>query len=138
MQITPMKKLEILLEKIQKKLWMHQSLTPQEANLAAELARTQHLNPQEQIHADHDGNVTITKTLNSEPILEGVAALSDTLPRHHGGAAGARYVGSIDPLTAQNWAKEWGCAIGTKEFGKLASIRIKSDRDYSRFKYQPN
>lgn len=130
-----MKQVEAKLEQIQRKLWMHQSLTPQEANLVANLTAQQHLQTKGAISLEDD-KVVVKRSNNVEPIFDGVKALSETLSETHSGAAGARYVGSIDPITATNWSKEWGCAIGTKEFAKLASQRIKHDRDYHRFKFR--
>lgn len=45
---------------------------------------------------------------------------------------GTRYLGSIDPITAAQWAKESGLKIGTKEFAKYAKRKL-ADSDYRRF-----
>lgn len=75
---------------------------------------------------------------NISPIFEGVKERSDWLPKDHKGKAGAKYVGSIDNLTALNWATEWGVPIYSKEFNELAVKRLKHDPDYSNFRYRPN
>jgi len=51
--------------------------------------------------------------------------------------AGARYLGSIDSITAANWAKECGAAIGSAEFNAYAKRQLNSG-EYSKFKADVN
>lgn len=96
------------------------------------------LKPKAQITLEADGSVVFKYSQSIEPIFDGVKAMSDLLPASHSGPAGSKYVGSIDDLTARNWAREWGVKMYTKEFNQLAAERIKSDSDYSKFRYRPN
>lgn len=46
---------------------------------------------------------------------------------------GRLYLGSIDPITAANWARECGAAIGTKEFAQFAKKKLMSN-EFSKFR----
>lgn len=93
------------------------------------------MRPREQVAVDPaTGAVHVNKSNDAEPIMDAMKAYGDIVTKYGGPNATKRYVGSIDPITASNWAKEWGCAIGTKEFAKLAIKRIKDDIDYRGFR----
>lgn len=109
-------------------------LTAKEEDLIAELHRRKHENRRERMYVDGDGTVHIRKTIDAEPILQAVKAYGDFIDTHTQRHRAQRMIGAIDPLTAATWAKETGLRIGTKEFAKFASNRIKNDIDYRRFR----
>ena len=68
----------------------------------------------------HTGDkLVVSKTMTVDPIFQGVQMHSEqaNVQRMR---SGRKYLGSIDPLTAQNWSKECGAAVGTKEFAAYA------------------
>jgi hypothetical protein len=97
-----------------------------------ETVQNQRLNRKEQVHVDNDGTVRIHKTLDAEPIIEAVR-MSSEIETPHRNNRGMLHLGSIDPLTAANWARESGAAIGTKEFAAYAKKKLQSG-DFAHFK----
>lgn len=97
-----------------------------------------HLHKQrEQITADHDGNVTIRRTQDVEPIMDGVKLMSEA--QMHSpirDSKGRLYLGSVDFITAMKWAKECGAPLGTKEWRAYAKKQLMS-RDFAKFRAAP-
>ena len=89
------------------------------------------LQKRETIKLAADGTMVIKRSLNAEPIMEAVKMSSD-IEAPVRNDRGMLHLGSIDPYTAQNWAKECGAAIGTKEFAAYAKKKLQSG-EFSRF-----
>jgi hypothetical protein len=85
----------------------------------------------ETVGFDSDGRLIIKKTLDAEPIIQAVSMSSEieTPSRNN---RGMLHLGSIDRLTAANWARECGAAIGTKEFAAYAKKKLQSG-DFAKF-----
>jgi hypothetical protein len=115
------------------KLSRNQALSPEEDNLLAECQRVYHQKPQEKVHLDTDGTIRIVKSVDAEPIMDAMKAYGDIIQKHQRGAAGAKMIGSIDPITAAIWRKECGAGIGTKEFAAYAKKKL-ADSDFRRFR----
>lgn len=110
-------------------------LSPAEEELLAECRRRYVHKYKESTIIDPDGRIIVKKSMDVEPIMQAMKDYGDILgTKRNDRVAGARLVGGIDPLTASNWARETGLKIGTKEFARFASKRIKEDIDYRRFK----
>lgn len=77
----------------------------------------------------------VEKTLDAEPIMDAVKAMSD-LQQAHRNQHGMLYLGSVDQYTAQNWAKECGSPVGTKPWKEYALKQLRSS-DYAHFKAAP-
>lgn len=77
-------------------------------------------------------NIVIRKSLDVEPLLDAIGPYSELADsqRHR---TGRHYRGSVDLLTAQNWAKECGSPIGTKEFSSYAKKQLAKP-EFSKFK----
>ena len=89
------------------------------------------MRPRSTIHTDRaTGLVHVQRTNSADPIIEAMKGYGDLVMKHNS----HKLVGSIDPITAHNWSKEWGCAIGTKEFNQNAIKRLKNDIDYRHFR----
>lgn len=76
--------------------------------------------------------IHLITTVNADPIIQGVKALSELHSKTAKTPIGSRYVGSIDPITAETWSRVCGAAIGTREFAKYAKTRLNSD--YAKYK----
>jgi hypothetical protein len=74
----------------------------------------------------------VVTSINADPFIEGVKALSEKHSKTAKTPIGSRYVGSIDPVTAEVFARECGAAIGTREFAIYAKKRLNSD--FSKYK----
>lgn len=74
----------------------------------------------------HDGNVTLIKTQDAQPMFAAIRARKDIPVERR---ATMRYVGSIPLLVGQRWARECGFAIGTKGWREYAHGKLR-DRDY--------
>lgn len=135
--LEQLKRVEAKLSQMATKQALGITLTASEQNLAAEMARIQLLKPTEKTHLHGDGRVSYEKTLDAQPIIDGVREQSELITRTHRNASGALYLGSIDPYTAQNWAKECGRAVGTKEFAKYAKKKLM-DPDFKHFRAERN
>jgi hypothetical protein len=68
-----------------------------------------------------DGVVQIIKTQNVEPMFDAIRAAKE-LPK----SPTMRYIGSIPMLLGQQWAKECGAAIGTKQWREYAHSKLHS------------
>lgn len=73
----------------------------------------------------------IVKTNQVDDVFEAVKLMSD-IQRDGGTDKRRKYLGSIDPVTAAQFRKESGYAIGTKAFAKYAKKRLNSD--YAKFR----
>lgn len=80
------------------------------------------------------GAIHIKKTMDAEPIMEAMRGYGDIIDKYGSRKLPQKFVGSIDPLTAQTWSQEWGLRIGSKEFAKKAVARLKYDINYRRFR----
>jgi len=89
------------------------------------------LKRREEHHLLSDGTLVVEKKIDAEPVMDMVKASSEIqTPRRDSG--GMLHLGSVDPLTAANWAKECGAAIGTKEFAAYAKKKLMSG-DFAHF-----
>ena len=85
----------------------------------------------EEVYEDELG-LHVRKTDNNvQALLDRNKAMAELAPSKHGHAA-RRYVGSIDGLTAENWARECGSAVGTQEFMEYAKKKLM-DGDNAKF-----
>ena len=73
------------------------------------------------------------RTMVVDPIIDGVKLLSEVINPNVEKVAGAKYLGSIDPLTASNLAKECGYGIGTKGFAVYVKKQLLNGR-FSKYK----
>lgn len=124
-------KLRLMLARITVKLNRKLPLTPVEENLLAECWRVQYLKPTETVRFDADGRIHFVKSQDVEPIMDAMKDYKDVIGRERN-KNGAKLVGSIDTLTAANWARESKTKIGTKEFAQYAKKKLQ-DRDFRRF-----
>jgi hypothetical protein len=116
------------------KLAKNLPLTVQEQELLAECDRQRYLRPQEKTYFDADGTIRIERTVDAEPIMQAMKDYGDVIDRSKSRVAGARMIGSIDPITAAIWRKECGAGIGTREFAKYAKKKL-ADPDFRRFRF---
>ena len=69
--------------------------------------------------------------------MNDVKMRAEGLSRATRSKSGKLYLGSIDMVTATNWAKECGCGIGTKEYNIYAKKKLMSG-DFNKFKADVN
>ncbi len=100
--------------------------------MAMEIYRQNLMQEKESVHADGD-KLTFERSMDVTPILEGVKNMQDL--DHRSPIAGARWLGSIDPITAANWAKTCGYAVGTKGFAKYAKQQLLNG-EYTKYAAQ--
>lgn len=127
-------KLRLLLAKISVKYDQGLPLTVAEEELLAACHHRMHLAQTETTTFDADGTMHIKHTLNAEPVMEAMKAYGDIVSGSRSRVAGAKMVGALDPITAAQWAKETGIKLHTKEFVQYVVNRLKTDRDYSKFR----
>jgi len=127
-------KLKIILAKAEAAVAQGLPLTVKEEQLLAELYRRRYLKPREAVTVDSAGAVHVNKTVDAEPVMDAMKAYGDFIDKYSTRKAAQRIVGSIDPITAANWAKESKTKIGSKEFVNFCMKRIKNDIDYRRFR----
>jgi len=80
----------------------------------------------ERWYSDEEGNVTRDVTQDATGVIEAVQGMTE-----HARGKSMYYLGSIPLILAQQWARECGHAIGTKEFAEFAKKRLM-DRDFAR------
>lgn len=76
-------------------------------------------------YVDTDTGFNIVAEQDCTDVLQGVKDAGYLLPKKTKGD-GARYMGSIPLVFAQQWAKECGAKIGTKEFSEYAFKKMLS------------
>lgn len=126
-------KLRLLLAQIKHKQDVGSPLTEHESALLEQCLIEQYSKPREAVTFDADNTMHIKRTNDAEPVLQAMRDYADVLDKHKTGAAGAKLIGSLDPVTASIFAKECGAAIGTKEFAAYA-VQKMNDSDYKRFR----
>ena len=126
-------KLRLTLARIEAKLANNKPLSVPEESLLAELNRRRFSKPKQTITETPDA-VHVVKTHDVDPLMQAMKDYADVLDKHKTGVAGAKMIGSIDTVIADNWVKETGIKFGTKEFAKFASSRLKNDIDYRGFR----
>lgn len=70
-----------------------------------------------------DGTFSFLKTQDVTPVLDAAKDAREHLRRDTGPIQG-RYLGTVPVLVAQQWAKECGAAIGTKEWAAYAKKKL--------------
>ena len=108
-------------------------LNDADSNLYAEIQRRLQLKYTEGVHFDSDGSFTHHRSLDATAITDGVRARADSISKAERIKSTFRYKGSVDTITAGNWAKECGFAIGTKGFIEYANKQLDSG-NYNKFK----
>lgn len=79
----------------------------------------------EKLYLDSNGtNFHIVKRQNVQQILEAAKDAAEIL-RPNTGPAGGKYLGTVPVLVAQQWAKECGAAIGSREWAHYAKTKLK-------------
>ncbi len=131
---TQVGKLKLILSQALVKYDAGLPLTVKEEELLAELYRRRYENRRETLSVDADGTVRVTKSVDAEPVMEAIKAYGDFIDTHTQRKQSQRLRGSVDKITAANWAKEAGMAVGTQEFAKFAINRIRNDIDYRKFR----
>lgn len=110
-------------------------LTVVENELLAECYRRYYSQEKSVTTVDATGRIHISRSINVTPIIDAMKDYGDIIGyKRNDKMAGAKMIGALDPLTAQNWAKETGLKVGTREFAQLAKKRIQNDSDYRGFR----
>jgi hypothetical protein len=119
---------------LKKKISLNLPLNVADCELKAEIDRLL-LKPKEGVHFDSDGSFTHYRSVDAQPIVDAVKERSSLITKADRRKAknGAVYLGSVDMITAGNWAKECGCAIGTKEYNAYAKKKLQSG-EWNHFK----
>lgn len=84
----------------------------------------------ETLKASPDGSVVVARSYDVGSVFEGVKALSQGAKHTK---KTAQYLGSIDTITAENWSKECGAKVGSKEFAAYAKKKLMSG-DWAHFR----
>lgn len=77
-----------------------------------------------QFHFQHHQDV--------EPVMDAVKAIPDIYPRQQKGRMG-RLLGTVPCVLLQEWAKEWGLQMFSREFNKKVKQRLL-DSEYNKFR----
>lgn len=85
----------------------------------------------ERVYEDERGLHVQRTDTGVQSLLDRNKMMSELAPSKLGHAA-TRYVGSVDGLTAENWARECGAAVGTAEFAAYAKKKMM-DGDNAKF-----
>lgn len=84
------------------------------------------------VRSNHAGEFAFIKTQDVTEILRAAHEAKDMFKKDTGPVQG-RYLGTVPVIIAQQWAKECGHAIGTKEWAKYAKTKLK-DGEYSKLR----
>lgn len=118
---------------IQKKLATGKKLTAAE-NLLWETHLQQTLHRKQERWIDTADGFHIHKSVDTAPLVEGVRMMSEAqLRTPTRDRQGRLYLGSIDQLTAVNWAKECGHPLYSKEWKEYALKKLRSN-EFSHFR----
>ena len=79
----------------------------------------------EKLVYDSDGkHFHFVKTQSVQQVLEAARDASETL-RPNTGPVGSKYLGTVPVLIAQQWSKECGAVIGSKEWAGYAKKKLQ-------------
>lgn len=117
---------------LKQKIALNLPLNAADCELKAAIDR-QLTKPKEGVHFDSDGSFTHYRSMDAQCIVDGVKGRADDTSRAERLKSTMRYEGSVDTITASNWAKECGAAIGTKEWNAFAFAKLKSG-NYNKFR----
>ena len=79
----------------------------------------------ERLFLDSDGkSFHFVKRQNVQTIIEAAKDAAETL-RPNTGPVGSKYLGTVPVLIAQQWAKECGAAVGSREWAKYAKTKLQ-------------
>jgi hypothetical protein len=79
----------------------------------------------EKLYLDADGkSFHFVKRQNVQSILDAAKDAAETL-RPNTGPVGSKYLGTVPVLIAQQWSKECGAAIGSREWAAYAKTKLK-------------
>lgn len=81
---------------------------------------------------EQDGKLLVQRRQNVSDLIDKNKAEADILPSMHGDAA-IRKVGSIPFTVAEQWARECGASIGSKEFTAYCKKKLM-DGDFAAFR----
>lgn len=81
---------------------------------------------------EEDGKLHVIRSQDVQALLEQNHHLAQTAPSMHGQAAW-RLAARIPAVTAEQWSRECGAAIGTKEFVAYCKRKLQ-DSDFARFR----
>ena len=81
---------------------------------------------------EQDGKLIVNRQQDVESLIEQNKIEAETAPSMHGDAA-VRKVGSIPFVVAEEWSRECGAAIGTKEFALYCKRKLM-DGDFAAFR----
>ena len=114
--------------RIRQKLALNLPLSEPESVLLSEIRSRLQLKPREEYV--FDGTTThVVRTNVVDDVFDAVKIMAEvhkeTQPKT------MKYFGSVDPITAANFAQESGHAVGTKAFAKYAKKKLASD--YKKF-----
>ena len=90
------------------------------------------LTPTEQYGFDPDGRLVIRRSQDVESLIALNKHEAEVAPSMHGDAA-VRKVGSIPFVVAEQWSRECGAAIGSKEFALYCKRKLM-DGDFAAFR----
>lgn len=79
-----------------------------------------------------DGKLVIKKTQDIQSLIDQNAFERENAPSMFGEMA-MRKIGSIPLIIAEQWAKECGAGVGTKEFAAYAKRKLM-DGDFAKFR----
>jgi hypothetical protein len=77
---------------------------------------------------EEDGKIQIVREQDCAGLLKTLKKMRELAPRHSGQDR-TRWVGSIPLVMAEEWSRECGAAIGTKEFAQHIKKKL-ADPDY--------
>ena len=81
---------------------------------------------------EEDGNVHVQRRQDIQSLIDRNHEESVDLPSMHGDAA-IRKVGSIPLVVAEQWSRECGASIGTREFAHYAKKKVM-DGEFAAFR----
>ena len=79
-----------------------------------------------------DGKLVIRKSQDIQSLIDQNAYEREAAPSMFGEMA-VRKIGSIPLVVAEQWARECGAAVGTKEFAQYAKRKLM-DGDFAKFR----
>jgi len=81
---------------------------------------------------EQDGKLIVNRSQNVQSLIDENKELSRTAPSMHGDAK-FRLAGRIPAVIAEQWSRECGAAIGTKEFALYCKRKLM-DGDFAAFR----
>jgi endo-alpha-1,4-polygalactosaminidase (GH114 family) len=84
--------------------------------------------------ADRDGNLTVVKTQDVEPVLKAIHYVPTAVDKAKYLKSNQWYLGSVPSVIGLEWARQHGVRYLSREWKEIAVKKLRHDPEFSKLK----